>query len=113
MELKIPKLTRNDKIAIAFLVIFVVVMAYPIYKDKEGCEIAQGGYTCDSAENVMIDNCEYWGKWKCDSTADVSLPQIEWYIGNLCEIYKNNHDGSFDCSNLPQACNAISQKTLC
>jgi hypothetical protein len=105
-------ITKKDMFAIIALVLFVFLMAVPIYKDKEGCEIAQAGYTCDSAENVMIDNCKYWAQWNCDSSADSSLPQIEWYIGNLCEIYKKNHDANFDCS-LPVACNSISGENLC
>ena len=88
-------------------------MAVPIYLRSGDCEVAQAGYTCDSAENVMIENCEYWAEYSCDTSADVSLPQIEWYIGNLCEIYRDNHNGGFDCSNLVSACNAISGKDLC
>ena len=113
MKLKLPKLNRKDYIAISALVIFVILMAIPIYKDKQGCEIAQAGYTCDSAENVMIENCEYWGEFSCNSEADVSLPQIEWYIGNLCELYRDNHDSSFNCEDLPTACNAISGENIC
>ena len=109
----LPKLTRSDYIAIGALLVFVIIMAYPIYKDKGGCEVAQAGYTCDSAKNVMVENCRYWGEYQCDSSTDVSLPQIEWYIENLCDIYKNNHDSGFDCTNLPQACNAISGEILC
>jgi len=111
--MKFPKLTKKDYIAIIVLIVFVIIVAIPLYKDKEGCEVAQAGYTCASAEEVMIDNCRYWGEFQCDSTADVSLPQIEWYIGNLCEIYRDLHDSDFDCTNLPVACNVISGESLC
>lgn len=110
---KIPKLTKWDKISLAIVLIFVILMAIPVYKDKNGCEVARPGYTCESAKDVMIEHCEYWAKYNCDTNADVSLPQVEWYIENLCEIHNDNHNAGLDCTNLKTSCNIISGQSLC
>lgn len=107
------KLTRQDKIAIVALILFVIIFSIPVYLPKGDCEIARAGYKCDSAKNVMIENCGYWGKFSCDTSKDSSLPQIEWYIGNLCKIQNQYHNTGLDCTNLKAACNQISGQNLC
>ncbi|MCD6477135.1 MAG: hypothetical protein J7K26_03175 [Candidatus Aenigmarchaeota archaeon] len=107
------KLTKWDKISIVFLIIFVLVMAYPIYRDKDECEVAKPGYECASAKDVMIENCEYWAKYDCDTSKDESLVQIEWYIDNLCDIASKHKELNLECHNLKLACNQISGKQLC
>lgn len=104
---------RSDWVAIAILVIFVIVMAIPIYSSKGGCEVARPNYKCETAKNVLIENCDYWGNFSCDSSADVSLPQIEWYIGNLCKIHNRYHSDMLDCSNLKAACNSVTGRSVC
>ena len=111
--MKIPKLTRFDKAALAALVIFVILMSIPIYTDKGGCEIARPGYKCASAKDVMIEHCAYWGKWGCDSGADISLPQVEWYISNLCSIHNRYHPDKLDCASLKLACNQATGTETC
>ena len=106
------KLRRRDIIAIAALVIFVVVMAIPVYTPKGDCQIFRAGEKCASAKDVMIENCQYWGKYSCDSTKDVSLPQAEWYISNLCG-FQQEEDKTLDCSNLKTACNQVVGTQVC
>ncbi len=112
-KFSISNLTKWDKISIVALVVFIILMAIPQYMPKGECEIARAGYECESAKNVMIENCEYWAKYNCDTSADVSLPQIEWYTENLCEIHNKNHNAGLDCANLKAACNQVSGKSLC
>ena len=112
-KFKLPKLKRFDKIAILVLIIFVILVAIPVYKDKGDCEVARPGYKCESAKNVMIEHCEYWGQYNCDTDADVSLPQVVWYIENLCELHNEYHDAGLSCANLQTACNQVSGQSLC
>ncbi|MBU5557481.1 MAG: hypothetical protein QW751_00145 [Candidatus Aenigmatarchaeota archaeon] len=104
---------RIDWIALAVLIIFVILVSIPVYLPKGGCEVARPGYKCESAKNVLIEHCNYWGNWSCDTSADVSLPQVEWYIGNLCKIHNQYHSDKLDCSNLKLACNQATQNTTC
>lgn len=112
-KLKFPKLSKWDALAIAALMIFLVLVSIPVYIPKGECEIARPAYKCASARSVMIENCEYWGKYQCDSSNDVSLPQVEWYIGNLCKIANRNHNYGYDCASLRQACNQATEKQTC
>ena len=112
-EKKKFKLTKNDKIAIAALIIFIILVTIPVYLPKGECEVARPGYKCESVKNVMIENCEYWGKYNCDTSVDISLPQIEWYLENLCNLQNQYHSTGLDCSNLKSACNVISGRSLC
>jgi hypothetical protein len=107
------KLSRVDIISIIILVIFLILVSIPSYISKGDCEVARPGYKCASLKNVMIENCVYWGKYNCNSTADVSLPQVEWYIGNLCDLQNKYHSTDLDCSNLKQACNQIVGNKTC
>jgi len=109
----IPKLSKWDFAAVTVLVIFLILVAIPVYTSKGECEIARPEYKCASARAVMIENCEYWGKYGCDSAKDISLPQVEWYIGNLCKIANKNHNYGYDCSNLKSACNQVTEKLTC
>ena len=111
VKLKLPKLTMKDKIAVLILVIFLVVVTMPVYSPRDECEVARPGYECASAHDVMIEECEYWGEYDCDTSADVSLLQVEWYIENLCEIAKKGE--ALDCSNLKLACNQVTGKQVC
>jgi hypothetical protein len=106
-----PKLTKEDKIAITILIIFIIFVSIPVYTPKGECEVARPGYKCESAKNVMIENCEYWAEYECDTTADTSLVQIEWYIQSLCEYQSGKEP--LDCANLKMACNQVSGKDLC
>lgn len=110
---KMPKMNKWDKIVIVITIIFLILVCIPVYRDKNGCEVARPGYKCESAANVMIEHCTYWAKYGCDTSADVSLPQVEWYIKNLCDIHNQNHNAGLDCLNLKTACNVISGQSLC
>jgi hypothetical protein len=114
-KLSLPKmrLGRVDIISIVILIIFLILVFIPSYVSKGDCEVARPAYKCASLKNVMIENCIYWGKYNCNTTADVSLPQIEWYIGNLCELQNKYHNSGLDCSNLKQTCNQIVENKTC
>ncbi len=109
--LKIPKLKGSDMVGIALLVLVVIIFAIPVYAPKGDCEIARPGYKCASSVEVMKENCVYWGSYGCDSTKDVSLPQVEWYIGNLCQFASKKQP--LDCANLKVACNQITGNSTC
>lgn len=107
------KITKKDWLAILALIIFVILVSIPVYIPKGECEVARPGYKCESLKNVMIENCNYWSNYSCDSNADVSLPQIEWYIGNLCKLQNQYHKSNLDCANLKLACNQITESQTC
>jgi hypothetical protein len=110
MEFKIPKLTRKDWLGIALLVIVVVLLAIPTYyRPNTDCEVARPAYKCESAFNVMKEHCAYWGEFKCNTAADNSLPQVEWYLKSLCDIHNADHANKLDCTNLKHACNQVSE----
>lgn len=109
----LPKLTKFDIISIVFLLVFLILVSIPVYTSKGDCEIARPGYKCASIKEVMIENCNYWGNYSCDTSADISLEQVEWYIQNLCELQNKYHESGLDCSNLRTACNKISGKQIC
>src|SRR3990172_1660662 len=111
MQFSMPKLTRKDWTGIGILVIVVIVLAIPVYyRPNPDCEVAQAGYKCVSAKTALVENCNAWARYSCDSTADISLPQVEWYIGNLCQIHNDNHADKLDCSNLKQACDQVLER---
>jgi len=105
------KLTKKDIAGIAILVVFVAFFTILLNSDTGECQIARPGYKCASAKDVMIEHCSYWGEFECNTDADVSLPQVEWYIQNLCNIA--SEDYQLDCSNLKLACNQITGMTTC
>jgi hypothetical protein len=107
------KLSKLDVVSIIFLIVFLILVSIPVWIPKEGCEVARPGYKCASFEDVMIENCVYWGKYECDTNADISLTQIEWYIENLCELQNKYHNTGLDCSNLRKACNQIVGNQTC
>lgn len=107
------KLSRADIVAIIVLVIFLAIFTIPTYLPKGECEVARSNYECASLKDVMIENCNYWGDYKCNTNADASLPQIEWYIGNLCNLQNQYHNTGLDCSNLKLACNTITGSQTC
>jgi hypothetical protein len=107
------KLTRKDILAIVALIIFIIAVTVPTYAPKDSCEVARPDYKCSSVKDVMIENCNYWGKYDCNTNADVSLPQIEWYILNLCKLQNQYHNTGLDCSNLKSACNKITGDQTC
>ncbi len=113
MDISKIKLSKWDKLAVLALLLFILVMAIPVYTPKGDCEVARPGYKCASARDVMIENCEYWGKYACNTSADVSLPQVEWYIGNLCKIANRDHNYGYDCADLKHACNQATGKQVC
>ncbi|MFQ6020560.1 MAG: hypothetical protein ACE5J4_00885 [Candidatus Aenigmatarchaeota archaeon] len=110
-KLKIPKLTKMDKIAIIILIIFVILVTIPIYLPKGECEVTRPRYKCASFKDVMIENCQYWAQYDCDTSSDISLVQIEWYIKNMCEFQSKKQ--ILDCSNLKLACNQITGSQIC
>jgi hypothetical protein len=59
----------------------------------------------------MVEHCNYWAEFECDTSKDVSLNQVEWYIGNLCDIARKHYQ--LDCSNLKLACNQITVADTC
>ena len=107
------KLSKLDKISIIALIIFVIVVTIPVYISKGECEVARPEYKCASVKDVMIENCVYWGRYDCDTEAYVSLPQVEWYIENLCGLQNQYHNTGLDCSNLKSACNEIVGNQTC
>jgi len=107
------KLSKWDKISIIALIIFVILVSIPVYISKGECEVARPGYKCASLKDVMTENCVYWGEYDCNTEADVSLPQIEWYIENLCNLQNQYHNSGLDCSNLKSACNQIVGNQTC
>lgn len=107
------KLGKWDLMALAALAGFIILMAVLIYAPKGGCEVARAGFACVPAKDVLIEDCNYWSKWNCDSTKDASLPDIEFQIGSLCKIQNNLHGQVLDCSSLKNACNQITEKQAC
>ncbi len=107
------KLTRLDIISIISLMVFLILVLIPVWSPKDGCEVARPEYKCESFENVMIENCRYWGEFDCDTSSDISLTQIEWYIKNLCELQNREHNTGLECSNLMRACNQIAGEQVC
>ena len=114
MNFKMPKLGKKDWLGIAFLLAVVILLAVPAYyRPNPDCEVARPDYKCASAKDVMIEHCVYWGEFRCDSNADNSLPQVEWYIGNLCSIHNADHADKLDCTNLMHACNQVTGNVTC
>jgi len=107
------KLGKWDLVALAALAGFIILMAALIYAPKGGCEVARAGFTCVPAKDVIVEDCNYWAKFGCDSAKDASLPDIEFQIGSLCKIQNNLHNSGLDCSNLKMACSQITQKQVC
>lgn len=107
------QLSKADKISILILIIFIILFTIPTYLPKGNCEVARPAYKCASLKDVMIENCVYWGNYNCDTQTDVSLPQVEWYIGNLCKLQNQYHNSGLDCSNLKKACNQITGNQTC
>ena len=112
-KFKFPKLKKWDKIIIVIAIIFLILVAIPVHRSKEGCEVARPGYECASAKDVIIEHCKVWADYNCDTDADISLEQVEWYIENLCEIYNDRHKPDLPCANLKSACNQVSGQSLC
>ena len=118
---KLPKLKKWDKIGIVVLIIFVILVSIPVYRSKAGCEVARPGYKCASAREVIIEHCTLWGEFGCphceedewQTCADPSLPQVEWYIENLCKVHNDNNKDKLDCSNLKLTCNQATGETTC
>ena len=107
------KLSKADIAALIVLIVFLILVSIPTYMSKGDCEVARPNYKCASLKDVMIENCNYWGTYECNTNADVSLPQVEWYIGNLCNLQNQYHNTGLDCSNLKLACNAITGSQTC
>jgi hypothetical protein len=112
-RMKLPKLTKTDIISIIILIIFILLLSYPTYVSKDNCEVSRPAYKCATFKDVMIENCNYWGNYSCNTKADVSLTQIEWYIDNLCNLQNQYHSSGLGCSNLKKACNQITGKQTC
>ncbi len=106
-------LKTKEIVIIATFFIFLILVTIPVYKDKHGCEVARPNYKCESAYNVLKENCEYWSKYNCNTSADISLPQVVWYIKNLCEIANEHHNYGFNCDNPKEVCNQVMNKTVC
>jgi hypothetical protein len=107
------KMSKWDKISIITLIVFAIIFTLPTLIPKGECEVARPGYKCASLKDVMIEHCQYWGEYDCDTEADISLEQVEWYIENLCNLQNQYHDSGLDCSNLKRACNEISASLVC
>jgi hypothetical protein len=107
------KLTKRDMIAIGILAAFVLISAFMVYTPKDSCEVARGDYECSTVKVAMSEYCAYWGKYSCDTSTDVSLPDVEWFIGNMCNLQNQYHGTGLDCSNLKSACNKITGIQTC
>ena len=113
-KLKVPfKVSKTDILSIIVLIIFIAFLSYPTYAPKGECEVARPANKCASFKDVMVENCVYWGKYNCNTASDVSLPQIEWYIQNMCNLQNQYHNSDLDCSSLKQACNQIVGNQTC
>lgn len=104
---------KKELTILTAFVIFLILVTIPVYRDKHGCEVARPGYKCAPAKDVMIENCEYWAKYNCNTSADVSLPQVVWYIENLCRIANDLHGYGYECSNPKIACNQVTGREIC
>lgn len=113
MKLPKIKIQKSDIVWIILLLVVVGIVSIPNWLPKDGCEVARPGYKCESFENVMIENCVYWGTYDCDTSADVSLTQVEWYLDNLCDLQNKYHNTGLECSNLRKACNTIVGNQIC
>jgi hypothetical protein len=107
------KLSKKDVAALILLIVFVILVSMPTYMSKDNCEVARPEYKCASFKDVMVENCVYWGNYSCDTRADVSLTQVEWYIQNMCKLQNQYHGSGMDCSNLKSACNQIVGNQTC
>ena len=107
------KITKIDVIGLIALIVFIILLSIPTYLPKDSCEVARPDYKCASLKEVMIENCAYWGKYSCNTSADASLTQVEWYIGNLCDLQNKYHGTGLDCSDLKSACNQITGIHTC
>lgn len=115
-KIKLPfkiRLSKADIAALIVLAVFLILVSIPTYMSKGDCEVARPNYKCASLKDVMIENCNYWGTYECNTSADVSLTQVEWYIGNLCNLQNQYHNTGLDCYNLKLACNAITGSQTC
>jgi len=112
---KIPKISLKkwDIVSIIALAIFLILVTIPVYSNRENCEVARPNFKCATIKDVMIENCNYWGKYDCNTGADASLPQIEWYIGNLCELQNKYHNANLECADLRSSCNQITGTQTC
>jgi len=114
MEFKMPKLRKRDYAGVAFLIIVMILLSVMVYyRPNPDCEVSRPAFKCETAKFVMVEHCDYWGGFECDSSADVSLPQVEWYIKNLCAIHNKYHPDQLDCANLKHACNQATGETTC
>jgi hypothetical protein len=107
------KFTRTDMIAIGILAAFVILFAFFIYSPKDSCEVARANYKCSTVKQAMSEYCVYWGNYSCNTAADASLPDVEWFIGNMCQLQNGYHQSGLDCSNLKSACNKITESQIC
>ncbi len=107
------KPTQKEIFVLVAFVIFLILVTIPVYKPRNGCEVARPGYECASAKDIMMENCKYWAKYNCNTSADVSLPQVVWYIENLCKIANELHDYGYECSNPKIACNQAAGREIC
>jgi hypothetical protein len=107
------KVTKWDIIGAAISIVILSLMILPQYIPKDGCEVARPNNECATVKDVMTEHCAYWGNYSCNTSADVSLTQVEWYIGNLCKLQNQYHGTGLECSNLKSACNQMSGKNIC
>jgi hypothetical protein len=108
-----PTVTKWDALGIIILIIALSLLVLPQIVPKDNCEVARPDNKCATLKDVMIENCAYWGNYSCNTSSDVSLTQIEWYIGNLCKLQNQYHSEGMDCSRLKSSCNQISARLVC
>ena len=106
------KLSKWDILSIIALTIFLIIVISPTYYTGD-CEVARPNNKCIMFKDALIENCIFWGNYGCESSADVSLPQVEWYIKNLCENQNKYHGAGLDCSNLKSTCNKLTGNQTC
>ena len=105
---------KREAALLTLYVLFVILCAYPLYANKHGCDVARPGYTCESAYNVIVENCRMLAKYNCNLSADPALPQLAWYTQNLCKIAKKNGEFDFpDCENVNKICNLALNASAC
>lgn len=100
-------------LSVAILAVVVAVLITPAYLPKNGCEVARPNYECVTFVDVIKENCQFWGKYDCDSSADPSLPDLEWYTRNMCNLQNSNHVTGLDCSDLKSVCNEVVGGQIC
>jgi hypothetical protein len=78
------KMSKWDKISIMITLVFVVLVVLPTLTPKDNCEVARPGYECASIKDVMIEHCQYWGEYDCDTSSNLKMACNEISASLIC-----------------------------